>query len=80
MSEHFPPPPAPRPKVDLSPLSLLWIAIIVGVCAGGGHRSHKGEFDRLNERIERLEKKIDQLTAAQKRASAPSSAAATPAR
>jgi len=72
----------PTPKVDLNLTSLIWIALIVGVCAGGGHRSHKREFRELREQVERLEKKIDALSAQQQQrpASAPSSAAGTPAR
>lgn len=64
MDTPFPPPPPPqRPKVELGWVSLLWIAVIVGVCAGGGHRSHKQEFNELKDRIDKLEKKIDQLNA-----------------
>lgn len=63
--------PQQRPKVDLTWASLLWIAVIVGVCAGGGHRANKGEINELTERIERLEKKIDQLSARPAPAPAP---------
>lgn len=80
-----PPPSEKRSTVNLSPtafVTILFIVALVSICSGSG-RSYRREFRRLNEKVDRLEKKIDRLTAAQqqkKPGSAPSGAGAKRAR
>lgn len=69
-----PPPPPPKPStVNLSPtafVTILFLVALVSICSGSG-RSYRREFRRLNEKVDRLEKKIDRLTAAQQPKPAP---------
>jgi hypothetical protein len=72
-------PPKP-PKVELAPTSLLWIAVIVGMCSGSEHHGRnetQKEIQQLREAVERIEKKVDTLGSAPSVSSAAPSAPAS---
>ena len=62
-------PQAPqKPKAELGCWTLILIALIVMVFSvSGDNRKTRRKLDAMNEKIDRLEKKIDALTAAQQK-------------
>jgi hypothetical protein len=45
---------------------IAFIAVMVSICSGSGTRGTKKEIRKLQEQIERLEKKVDRLAPAPK--------------